>query len=232
MKRLILGCSAALSALWMALGTALVNAALIDISSKLEAVPVDDGTGIFAGAPIATPFSGFIDDATANGQLGDGTTIVSFACCIAAGGLEIFNDEMLDAETAALLNSLPGVSGYAEGDLVDSVNIEGDVETAAGGRIEIGVSYLFGSGTFADTLPSNYPFDPKAVRLALFFIFEEDATGSEVFNAVGRLATAPVPEPSTIALWFVGAAILTIFHARRRRHGCRIQAALPKRPST
>jgi PEP-CTERM motif len=189
------------------------------VDGTLDAVPVDDGTGVFAGTPIGNHFSGFIDDVTANGQLGDGTTMVSFGCCLAAGRLEIFNDEMLDAETAALLNALAGASVYAEGSVVDSVNIEGDTSTGTGGRIEIGVSYVLDSGTFANTLPGNYPFDPTALRLALFFIFEEDAIGTEIFNASGRLPMAPIPEPSIVGLWLAGAALLSIVVALRRRPG-------------
>jgi len=221
MTRLMRVSAAGLGVLWMALMTLPVSAAVIDIGGTLDVVLSDDGTGVFAGAPVGTPFSGFIDDATANGQITDGTTLVTFGCCIAAGGLEVFNDEVLDAATAALLNALSGTTAYAEGNLVDSVNIEGDVATTGDGRIEIGVSYLFASDTFTDTLPGNYPFDPTAVQLAVFFIFEEDDAGDDVFDAVGRLPLAPIPEPSTIALWLVGAALLPIVAARRRQRRAR-----------
>jgi hypothetical protein len=217
MNRVIRGCGAALGALWIALGTPPASAAAVDISGTLDVVLIDNGTGIFGGRTVGTPFLGFIDDVTANGQLSDGVTLVPFGCCIAASRLEVFNDEELDGESAALLNTLAGANLFSEGALIDSVNIEGDAATSAGGRIEIGVSYVFDGDTFADTLPTHYPFDPNAVKLALFFILEEDAADVAIFDAVGRLTAAPIPEPSTVALCLVGVAILSIAQARRRQ---------------
>ena len=78
------------------------------------------------------------------------------------------------------------------------------------------MSYLFDSNAFADTLSGNYPFDPSAVKLALFFVLEENAAGDDIYDAVG-LMPLPVPEPSMIALWLVGTAILLVAGLRRRR---------------
>lgn len=219
MNRPSLWCAAALGALWLELAAVPVNAATIDISGALDVILVDDGTGVFAGTPNGTSFSGFISDTTFNGQLSDGSTVVNFGCCIDAGGLTIFNNEVLDADLAALFNQLAGSSIFNAGDVIDGVDIEGDAATTSGGRIEIGVSYVLPGTTFADTQPGNYPFDPSAVQLAVFFIFEENATGTEIFNAAGPLVTTPIPEPSTIALWVVGVAMLPIAIMRRRRGG-------------
>ncbi len=115
------------------------QAAVIDFGGQLDVVQEDIGGAVYSGVPIGSSFFGSIDDVTMNGFISDGTTLTSFGCCIAAGGPSVTNDEVLDAETAAFLNSLSG--SFAEGDLIDIVNIEGDVVTPGGGRLEIGLSF-------------------------------------------------------------------------------------------
>ncbi len=119
-----------------------------------------------------------IDDVTFNGSITDGTTITNFGCCKAAGGLNITNNMVLTSDDAIFLNSLLGFPQYSEGDLVDVVDIEGDVETSGGGRIEIGLSYLLDHNSFVNNDLSNYPFAPIEAEVALFFILEEGSGDS------------------------------------------------------
>lgn len=187
------------------------QAASLQIQGTLDVIALDQGGGVYSGTPLGTPFSGFIDDASFSGQISDGTTLTSFSCCIAAGGLEISNDEVIDAATAALLNQLTGSSAFAAGQVYDAVNLEGDAATAGGGRIEIGVSYILDAGAFSDTSPGNYPFDPADVRAAGFFILEENSTGQDIYEGIGQL----VAEPSAAGLALCAALALALRGSRR-----------------
>ncbi len=195
-----------------------VQAATIAIRGTLDLVVSDTGNGIYSGTPIGTRFGGSIDDLGFSGELSDGNTIVSFGCCIAAGGLELFNDVAIDATTAARLNLLTGSATFQAGQLYDSVNVEGDNGTLGGGRIEVGVTFLLDASAFADSSPSNYPFDPADVRVALFFIFEEDAAGDAVYEAFGLLPQVPEPAPALLAL-VAGAVLVSARCARRAASG-------------
>ena len=188
------------------------GAATIAIQGSLGFVS-DQGGGVYAGVGVGAAFSGFIDDASFAGEISDGATLTSFGCCIAAGGLAVQNDIAIDSATAALLNALSGTSAFSAGQVFDGVDIEGDVATAGGGRLEVGVSYLLDASAFSDGAASNYPFDPSDLRVALFFIHEEDGVGQDVYDGIGLLTT--VPEPSVAALLAIGAlGALPI----RRRH--------------
>jgi hypothetical protein len=169
------------------------SAAAINFSGPLDVIDLDTGSGVYSGTPIGTNFSGFIDDVSANGEITDGTTITLFSCCLAAGGLSVDNDIILDAADASFLNTVLGSPLFSSGDMVDIINIEGDAATAAGGdaRIEIGLSYIFAGNTFIDDALSNYPFNPNDVLLDLFFIAEEDFFGDDIYSAVGQLDSPP-----------------------------------------
>lgn len=206
MKSLAPACAAALTAAGLALTPLPATSMTVAIEGTLDLILEDDGSGLFGNTPLGTTFSGFIDDVTYNGLLGNGTSTVPFGCCIAAGGLEVFNDQVLDVGTAFVLNRLIGTPVYAAGDLIDSLNLEGDAATASGGRIEIGVSYIFAPDTFADDSPANYPFDPADVQLSLFFVLEQNAAGDDIYDVLGVMPMAPIPEPGTLALWLAGLA--------------------------
>jgi hypothetical protein len=167
------------------------------VLGQLDIVVVDTGSGIYSGTPIGTNISGFINPVPTSGEITNGTTLTAFGCCIAAGGLSVTNNELLDAGTAALLNNLAGSVLFSAGGLVDIINIEGDTTTAAGGRIEIGLSYVFDQGTFSNESLDNYPFDPNDVLLGLFFIVEEDAGSGVVYSAVGKLDSGIMPQNET-----------------------------------
>jgi hypothetical protein len=205
--------------MWLALaGAPVAQAAAIDFAGRLDVIAVDEGGALFSGVALGTPFSGTIDDVTANGQVGGGGRGVSFGCCIAAGALSVTNDRVLPADDAALINALLGADLYQEGDVVDIVDLEGDVQTASGGRIEVGLSYLFDASTFADASPGNYPFDPTAVRASLFFVLEQDAAGEDIYHGLGKLTGAPppIPEPASGLLLLAGLGALAAATRRAR----------------
>ena len=174
------------------IGSLETQASIINFSGQLDYIEYDTGTGVYSGVAIGTTFSGNIDDVNANGSISDGVTLTSFSCCIAAGGLSISNDMVLSEDDATLLNAIVGFSKYSAGDLVDGVNIEGDTTTSSGGRIEIGLSYIFPPTTFANDNLSNYPFNPNDIQLALFFILEEDNLGGDIYHGVGQISSPKV----------------------------------------
>ncbi|MEM7082959.1 MAG: thrombospondin type 3 repeat-containing protein [Pseudomonadota bacterium] len=169
----------------LAVPVSVSQADIISFSGSLDLVLVNEGDGAFAPASLGSSVSGFIDDQTFNGQITvDGMT-ESFGCCIAAGGLELSNDVALDADTAALLNQLDQSQQFMSGERVDGVDIEGDMFLSNGNRLEVGVSYLLDSNAFDSEDPSGYPFDPAAIRIALFFILEEDGN-NDIYDALGQ----------------------------------------------
>lgn len=188
------------------------SAAIINFSGQLDVID-DAGGAVYSGVTTSTNFFGNIDDGTANGSISDGTTATSFGCCIAAGGFSITNDDLLDADGADFLNSIAGASIFSAGDLIDSVGIEGDIVTAGGGRIEVGLSYILVGNAFTSTDSSNYPFDPNDLLLALFFIVEEDSGGNIIFDAVGQLNPVPIPA----AVWLFGSGLLGLIGVARRK---------------
>jgi hypothetical protein len=168
-------------------GITTVEAAFINFSGQLNNIEYDTGVGVYSGVAIGTSFSGKINDVSANGTISDGVTFTSFGCCIAAGGLSILNNEALSEDDAAILNAIIGFSKYSAGDQIDIINIEGDTTTSIGGRIEIGLSYILNSATFANNNIDNYPFNHAEIELAFFFIYEEDALGRDAFHGVGQI---------------------------------------------
>jgi len=190
---------------------ALSLAALINFSGPLTVIDEDSGLAVYSGVPTGTIFSGAIDDASANGSITDGTTLTVFGCCIAAGGLGLSNDVELSADDADFLNAAAGEVIFSPGEFVDGVDIEGDALTLTNGRIEVGLSYILNAGAFDDTDPGNYPFDPADLRLALYFIVEEDSVGTDIYSAVGRVQVVPVPA----AIWLFGSALAWLGWRRR-----------------
>lgn len=164
------------------------HAAGIDFSGQLDVVLEDNGNARYSGTPLGTDFVGSIDDETFDGFIIDaiGTTNTDFTCCIAAGGLDVSNDSVLDADTAALINSIAGTS-FVAGDLMDTVDIEGDAMTPGGGRIEVGLSFVLDPLAFDNGDIANYPHGPEDVITAVFFIVESDNTDQEIYSAIGEL---------------------------------------------
>lgn len=196
-------------------GTVAVSAAPVSFSGQLEVITTDLG-GIYSPAGIGAPFAGTIDDVTASGSITDGVTRTLFTCCIAAGGLTVHNNIALSPAQAGLLNLLLGAPLFSAADLIDLIDLEGDGATPGGGRIEVGLSWVFLPTTFANDAPGNYPFNPADVIVASFFILEEDAGGNELFDATGRLTPVPLLPPALLLL-----APAVLLAARRRSYGSR-----------
>lgn len=163
-----------------------INAAVISFDGQLDYIEYDHG-GAYSEVSIGTEFFGGIDDANGSGFITDGVNVTSFDSQIAAGGLIITNDMMLSTEDADFLNTIAGSQGYTAGDIVDAVNIEGDATTVGGGRIEVGLTYILPHNSFDDNDLSNYPVNIDDVELALFFIYEEDNRGNDIYSAGGRI---------------------------------------------
>ncbi|MEH6814798.1 MAG: hypothetical protein V7677_19865 [Motiliproteus sp.] len=184
----------------------------INFSGQLDFIDLDAGGALYSGLPLGTNFLGAIDDVSFSGFISDGATNTSFGCCIFAGGLEVSNNEILDTSEASIINSFLGPI-FSAGDEVDGINIEGDAVTAGGGRIEIGLSFLFDPSTFSDNSLSNYPPNPSDILLALFFITELDDQENDIYSAVGELNAIPIP--STVVLFGIG--LLGMIHIRSRK---------------
>ena len=183
------------------------RAATVNFAGDLDFIALDLGGAVYSGVPLGTLFTGMIDDVTGVGSITDGTTTTLFSCCIAAGQLTVNNDVMLSADEAALANALTGTSQFNTVDIYDIIDIEGDAATG-GGRIEVGLSFLFASTTFPDDDPSNYPFDPDDVLYSLFFISEFiSVLGSndvEIYSAAGSLNEVPLPAALPLFLSALG----------------------------
>lgn len=190
-----------------------INAATININGTLDIITTNNGNGVYSALPLGMSFNGSIDDTSFNGVLAGGGISTIFDCCIAAGGLSLFDNIRLDSAAANQLNILAGANLFNDGDFVDGVDIEGDTMTAGSGRIEIGVSYILVEGAFSGTATSNYPFNPNDLLLGLFFIVEEDNRGTEIYNALGKLQPVPVPA----AFWLFGSGLLGLLGMARRR---------------
>lgn len=186
-------------------------ASTIDFSGELDVVS-DAGGAIYSAVPIGTTFSGSIDDVTGDVEISDGTTTTMFTCCITPGILTVTNNMVLSADDAALFNMLLGSSMFNPGDEVDGIDLEGDGAIATGGRIEVGLSYVFASDTFSDTGLDNYPFDPADVLLSLFFIIEDDSFGDEIYSGLGRLNSVPLPA----SLWLCAIAFASLVRFAKR----------------
>ena len=107
-------------------------AAVIHFNGELGFIFEDTG-GIYSGSALGTAFSGEIDDVSYDGFITDGTTQTNFSMLIAAGGIEIENDRVLTDDDIAVFNAL-GITQFAAGNLVDTLNIEGDEQTAGDGH--------------------------------------------------------------------------------------------------
>ena len=209
MKKKLVKFTAGLALLCMA---GMAQAAPISFKGKLSFVETDIGGAVYFGIPIGTIFYGMIDDDTINGHITDGTTRTDFGCCIAAGGLSIENDMVLEEDDAYYLNSVFDGSKYTAGNIIDLVNIEGDDWTSSGNRIEIGLSYILDSNAFDSSDLSNYPFDPADVKDVLFFIVEEnDNIDVEIYNAAGPV----VPLPASI--WLLGFGLASLVGLKKKK---------------
>jgi hypothetical protein len=206
--------SAWLPALVLVLSPWRAQAAGINFTGLLDFVDLDTGGAAYAGTATGTRFTGAIDDVTFNGFITDGATRTDFGCCIAAGGIEIADNQAVDQATADRLNSWLGPGFFAPGHSIDVLNIEGDLRTTGGGRIEVGLSYILHPDAFPNSNPGNYPFDPADLYLTLFFILEENSLATNTYDAIGRVDAVPLPP----TVWLLLTGVLAGFgYSRRRR---------------
>jgi hypothetical protein len=173
------------------IGITIVQASEITFNGQLDYIQIDAGGGVYSGVAIGADFNGSIDDVDATGFITDGTTLTSFDCCISAGGLSVTNNMVLSADEATFLNGIIGSLQYNDGDIVDVIDIEGDKTTGSGGRIEIGISYILPADSFDNDDLSNYPVNQNDIELALFFIYEEDNIGQDIYSAGGQIQEPP-----------------------------------------
>jgi len=162
----------------------------IPIIGKLKTVPADTGGSVYTNTPVDTIFTGFIDDFSFNGVITNGTATTVFSCCRPESGLTVSQGE-LDSELAAVLNAVTGTSSFFSGQMLDAVEIVGDVATPAGGFIEVGLNYFFSADTFANESNSNYPFEPEVPLAAAFFVHEADASQNDLYRGIGQLLELP-----------------------------------------
>ena len=102
-----------------------LSAQVVNFSGQLDFVVEDAGGGIYSDTPLGTRFEGFINPFTGNGEIANDSIVTSWdECCIAAGGLSVSDNRMLDAEDIDVINSLLGTAFFSPGDLVDAIDID------------------------------------------------------------------------------------------------------------
>lgn len=187
-------------------------AATINFDGPLVFIEVDDPASRYGGTPLGTQFTGNIDDVTFNGSItGNGIT-TDFTCCIAAGPNPSFDDDVeLLQPDADFLNDLAGKTVFKSGDIIDVVDIEGDVIIPNGNRVEVGLSYILDPSAFDSS--GMYPFDPDKRLLTLYFIIEQlPGASDDIYNVLGRDYVVPLPA----SVWLFGSALGLLGFARRR----------------
>ena len=199
--------------------TAGANATLVHFVGDLDFVVNDQGGAIYSGVPTGTQFSGTLDSNTATGFITDGVTNTAIGCCIAAGGLGVDDNFVVGVNEANVLNALLGAGSFNPGDMIDVVDLEGDSPTANGGRIEVGVSFLFDASTFPGALPLSIQFVAQNAQAALFFITEFDASQNEIYSGVGLVESGAIPAPPALVLMATGLALTVAgrYISRRRQ---------------
>ena len=190
-------------AFFLLLFSHIVCAAIINYSGQLDVYLIDNGSATYSGSDRFTKISGSFDTAITsgvNGSISDGATATSVGCCIAAGGFNINNDYTLPAAEAKFYNSVLGINRFkADGtDKVVTVDIESDAATTGGGRIEVGLNFILDENAVTDLDPNNLPFDQSDIILTLFFIYEEDNKGDDLFDAVGQLDSVQLSPPAKL----------------------------------
>ncbi len=204
------------SSLLLLLSPLCTYGATVNFTGLLDFVDLDAGGAIYSGTATGTRFTGAIDDASFGGFITDGTTRTDFSCCIAAGGIDATDNFTPNAEMVERLNSWLGPGFFAVGQQIDLIDLEGDAQTAGGGRIEVGISWVLHPDAFAGT-GTVYPFDPAKLYLTLFFIEEEDAGDDTILEAMGRVDAVPLPASAWLFLAGVMASLRFIRRTAREQ---------------
>lgn len=225
-------CAAAL--VWC-LAPRAASAAELEFTGVVDLILAEEAASIYAPLfPVGTSVAGRIDDPGGEGSIGPaptGPTSISipFTCCIFAGldegaadiGLELTDDETLDADFADTLNLLFGPGTFSAGQVVDIVDLEGD-RAVGSGRFEAGISLIFASDQYGASEVPDILGDFASVLGAVFFVAEFDSAEEEVFSAVGKLTSlgpvtgpTPVPVPPAMALMITALAACGALGRRR-----------------
>jgi len=162
----------------------LTHAAIIEFSGQLDVILIDYGGAIYSDVQTGTFFSGSIDDATFDGDISDGTTLTPFT--ERGGGMWTENDQIMDADTATLINSLAGTS-FVAGDLYDEIEMGGAASTSGEGYIEISLIFILDPLAFNNNPVDYYPPNPDDIVLVIFLI--EELVGQEevIYLALGAV---------------------------------------------
>ena len=82
------------------------------------------------------------------------------------------------------MNTVTGEQTLFINNIVDIIDIAGDVELDNGGRLEVGLSYILDWQGINDANTNLYPPDPSTIIALLFFIVEEDSEGGTLEHVV------------------------------------------------
>ena len=206
----------------------IVHAANISFTGSIVIVDIDNGAGVYAGTTIGDTFSGNIivgnsvSEASSTGGgsnsfeytfsnapygivIGNGAVEVSSSFTIVA----IDNNYPSDAEGAAEINNIFGIN-LQPGSELDAWAAFGhtdnaivDVNDNLSNGLEFGIIYGFNPSTYAGLDYQAAPPTLANVDYPYFYISESDASGNQIFNAVGILdGSEQVPaEVSSVSIW-------------------------------
>jgi len=146
----------------------------LSFTGEITFIGVDKGDQTYSGVSLGDVFHGEMNLLSSNGYISDGALVTEFGCCLSEPpGLLITNDEVLIAEDAEIINDITGTS-FSAGDTIDSIGIEGSVNTANGPFV-VGLYFVVDSSAFENESRDNYPPDPSDVLASAFYIVEEQA---------------------------------------------------------
>ena len=194
----------------------------------LDVIITDEPGTPFSGTPAGSAFAISTSSVNPDGSFASGIitgagTSAAFNCPLPtieepsgeercsplAAGPSFDNDQILDLETATLLNTIFGAGTFSAGESYDIVEVEGDSGTV-NDRVEVGFSFVFPPGTYNGGprfQAMTPPFDATLATHTVFFIVAEESD-AERYNALGAAnaaATLAVPVP----LWaLLGAAVV------------------------
>ena len=156
----------------------------IDLQLALIYVEEDDGGFAYSGTPVGTKFILHINLETGASTISKESTVTQFNADFEDGSYLYYgNDDLLDEDNAAVVNSLAGTN-FKAGDLIDALYLDGGIETP-GGEVEVLIDYILNPSTFDTEGPTNLsnPPNPNDI-LAVIVSFTEFSNGGKVYSAV------------------------------------------------
>ena len=198
--------------------SAQVNAAMINFSSTILDIELDDGTSGYSGTVVGDTFSGsftygnsaseaafslisadvaehFFIGAPFSSSITDGSVLTSGDFST----VENDNNAPIDSEEAGLLNNLFG-SSVSGGDQFDSWAAFGGTD-----QIEFGIILWFDTSTYDNLDFKVHPPAISNIQHSLFFLVETNAAGDDKFISFGSVDSLfVVPAPGVIWLFLLG----------------------------